>query len=470
MPQEAAAATEKRTLSVQQGSHLTTSRDEENGVHEPLITTGGTGTHLDQVDPKDCSTMQVGGRFKAPPLLLFGALCTVLGFIFVSGIGLLKFWYCQENRALHLNFASGLGYMPSTVSEMVYDRNSAGGRIFFTLGLIAGGCLFTSWYPYHLRNVYTGDACIHIWCGKWMRPFGISIYWTTLRQIMPPMGLWLLIGVNTYPVPIAQASIGHTKLACMFLHLSGASMLFMGYLLCELKAIGWLSFLFGGLSNSLAVSNNDASREVDGVGIEPDLEPKEKKVRGGLAVTVLICFVAFGASQIALNILKITHVCCNDKWAMTGSDIMLERLDSGTLLNSSANVSGMLDEGEHVGLTHWDVSVTVKSHHGQSGDHNMSKHWSMWMHGSPHFGEYREDDSTGAKHMRVEQEPELLDTASGAFFVVKVVSVLCEDVAGVALVLSHIAVWYFCEERHVPYGKYRLAKVHGRAGAANGSH
>merc|ERR1712187_275018 len=97
-----------------------------------------------------------------------------------------------------------------------------------------------------------------------------------------------------------------------------------------------------------------------------------------------------------------------------------------------ANISGILDEGEHIGETLWNVSLTMHKHDGNAGDREMSEHWRIWMHGRPNFGGRIGNESAMAQTMRIEQEPVLVDTASHAYFWVKVASVLCEVIAGVA--------------------------------------
>merc|ERR1712070_1251585 len=45
------------------------------------------------------------------------------------------------------------------------------------------------------------------------------------------------------------------------------------------------------------------------------------------------------------------------------------------------------------------------------------------------------------------QEPQLSNTASGLFLIVKIASFVFEDLAGITMVMSHIMIWYFCDER-----------------------
>eukprot|EP00413_Alexandrium_margalefii_P049779 CAMPEP_0204606834 /NCGR_PEP_ID=MMETSP0661-20131031/59333_1 /ASSEMBLY_ACC=CAM_ASM_000606 /TAXON_ID=109239 /ORGANISM="Alexandrium margalefi, Strain AMGDE01CS-322" /LENGTH=317 /DNA_ID=CAMNT_0051618193 /DNA_START=71 /DNA_END=1024 /DNA_ORIENTATION=+ len=300
----------------------------------------------------------VDSRYRSPGLLIFGASSAVLGFITITVIGLIEFMVKTRNSALHREYPSGNGYWPSTVSEMVHDQESPGGKLFYTFGLIAGVCIFQSQYPFHLRNVYTGNE--KVW--------GTRVYWTTFRQICPSMGLWLLIGVNTYPTQIALDSPGYTKMFCVFLHLTGAGMMFVGYMVCELKCLHLKKYS----SHSFI-----------------DIEPKELRFRTFLAWTILVGFIFFCFTQVLLNVAKKSNVCCPDVWKMKGS--------------------------------------VVHNEHG---------------------------------HKMLLTETQLVNTASDMFLKIKVASFIFEDVAGVALVLSHLAIWYFSEERHVEYGNQRLKEVY----------
>lgn len=55
---------------------------------------------------------------------------------------------------------------------------------------------------------------------------------------------------------------------------------------------------------------------------------------------------------------------------------------------------------------------------------------------------------------------ELYNTASGYFLLVKVGSYATEVLAGLSLLASHLAVWYYCEERQVEYGLAKLKEVY----------
>merc|ERR1719446_1755612 len=87
-----------------------------------------------------------------------------------------------------------------------------------------------SWYPFCLRNEYTGPSSI---CCNLM-------YWTSFRQFVPTIGLFTLIGVSVYPTKIAAETNG--GILCLCIHLTGASMMFVGYMVCEFKCMEMFGF------------------------------------------------------------------------------------------------------------------------------------------------------------------------------------------------------------------------------------
>lgn len=54
------------------------------------------------------------------------------------------------------------------------------------------------------------------------------------------------------------------------------------------------------------------------------------------------------------------------------------------------------------------------------------------------------------------------NTATGMYFYYKVAAYTGECVAGVFLILSHLTVWWYCEERHVQYGDSVLEMVYNQ--------
>mmetsp|Transcript_76827 Transcript_76827/g.248838 ORF Transcript_76827/g.248838 Transcript_76827/m.248838 type:complete len:245 (+) Transcript_76827:584-1318(+) len=198
------------------------------------------------------------------------------------------------------------------------------------------------------------------------------VLWTTARQIWPSMGLWLLIGVNTYPTPVALHSPGRTKLACVLLHLMGAGMMFMGYLVCEMKCVGMWPF----------VNDKRYHRNIKG---------KEWWVRMILCAIIGLFFILFVLTQGFMTVVKERDTwCCADTWAMKGDEI--------------------------------------ETKHG--------------------------------KTITVQGEPVVMNTASGDFLKLKIASFVFEDIAGLAVVFSHLAIWFFCEERQMPHILPKLKSVY----------
>jgi len=285
---------------------------------------------------------------KAGVLLFFGACTCISGFVLLTLVGYLQYSFDVSNEALDRDqkqFESGHGYWPSTVSEMVHERDSAAGRLFFTLGMITVVSIFQSWYPVHLSNANTLDDTV---------PY-LPVEWATIRQVVPMMGLLVLIGINTYPMQEAKASVGKVKMFSVILHLFGAGMLFVGYTLCEMKCLGKWPF-----------SRHEKLKQYF------DWDEKTKRelwIREKMVFVILIFFVLFSCCQVVL-------MACPKVWLQTP-----------------------------------DTWIAV------GGDGNNS------------------------------QEPQLSNTASGLYLIVKVASFVFEDLAGITMVMSHIMIWYFCDER-----------------------
>lgn len=301
-------------------------------------------------------------RYKAPFLVLIGSIFGFVGFFAAFSIGLWDF-YNKKVNFLDKEYASGYGYWPATVSEMVHDWNSPQGRIFFGCCLIAAMLYMMSWYPFELRNVYAGPETISC-CG-------FKCYWNTFRQLTPALGLILLICVST--VPAAQA-VGPDNVSIQ-VHLLGASMMFVGYAVCEVKNLG------------LCGTSVYQQRWLD-------IEKNERHTRVFLITCVLVNFFIFCGLQGVFFAASTDEImCCHDKY-----------------------VNPALMKNSHKGSV--------------------------------------EPEGVDFSHM------ELLDTASGYFLLVKIGSYATEVLAGLALLTSHIAVWYYCEERKVEYGLSKLEVVY----------
>jgi len=327
----------------------------------PLLERRPTYDILEGVDNPElkvpAEVMHVSQRYRAPSMLMFGASSSLFAFCFVTSIGIIDYRCQTTNIAYNITYPSGNGYWPSTVSEMVHNTQSPAGKVFTTFGMIAGASIFVSMYPTHLRNVYTFEERVPV----------IGIYWTSFRQVVPAMGIWLLVGVNTYPMNVATESKGYTKMFCVALHLVGAGMLFVGYMFAELHNLGIWPF-----------SRPKTKRW-------PEIEPPEMRTRRCIAYVITVAFALFGTMQVVILAAQHYEVCCPDEWKAPGEKI-----------------------GDDI----------------------------------------------------VRDAPQIVNTASGTYLWLKVASYLFEDVAGMALVLSHLAIWWFSEERHVDYGKSKLACVH----------
>mmetsp|Transcript_25629 Transcript_25629/g.73143 ORF Transcript_25629/g.73143 Transcript_25629/m.73143 type:complete len:316 (-) Transcript_25629:149-1096(-) len=274
---------------------------------------------------------------KATSLLWMGSVSGFLGFVFAFFLGLVKYF---EGTTV---FASGNGPFPPTVSEMVHDPRSPAGKCFFAFELIGSICIFLSWYPFELRNVYIGDDL--------KTPFGLS--WVTCRQFLPPIGMMLVACVPT--TPAAQADLADQ--VTVLVHCMGAMMMFIGYIFLEGRALAW-----GVWKDSRTPLR---------------IKPREWWVRCLLLTGVLhgfCCFIAFQALLI-----PDLGLCCFDEWA-------------------------------------------------------------------PKEG-----------YERVQ----LVNTASGWILFFKIGSYFGEVVSGLCLIASHMAIWYYCEERRVdlvetiPVAEYR---------------
>jgi len=188
------------------------------------------------------------------------------------------------------DYQSGLGYWPETVSESVHNRNSPAGKIFFTGCLIAAILFFLSWYPFSLRNVYTGPETTC--CG--------SMYSTTFRQYMPTIGLLMLIGVSTYPSSVAKQTAGGQ--VCVMLHLIGAGMMFVGYMLAEFKCIELCGFKHEEIVDYRYLS----------------IEGAEHTLRATTISCMGFCFFLFLVFQGLLSLPASMAPCCEDTWILAG--------------------------------------------------------------------------------------------------------------------------------------------------------
>lgn len=227
----------------------------------------------------------VNSRLQAPIYLLNANLFILFGLLIPIGLTLNEYFTIKTNFRGE-PFKSGHGFLPSTVSFVVYDWNTAQGRIWFAAGLV--GCLFLimSNYAFELRNVYSGEEAITI-CGKHI------MYWTTFRQILPVVGGLILI----VPLGIPQQFSGPNELLMMGIHMVGGGMLFGGYIIAEMRLLG---VCFPG-SEVLKQAN---------------LSEEELRVRSRIikvALVFLLIFMACGFGTATLY----NRFCCNDTFVVT---------------------------------------------------------------------------------------------------------------------------------------------------------
>mmetsp|Transcript_167247 Transcript_167247/g.537231 ORF Transcript_167247/g.537231 Transcript_167247/m.537231 type:complete len:355 (-) Transcript_167247:72-1136(-) len=200
-------------------------------------------------------------RKKCAALLFMGSIFGLLGFVFAFIIGLLKFLNPHISE-FHERFASGNGYFPATVSEMVHDPQEPAGKCFFAFEFIGAIFIFLSWYPWELRSVYIGDSH-HV-------PGCKNLSWSMFRQFCPPCGMMLVATVTT--TPFAQAT--QLDYFCIAIHLTGAVMLFAGYAAVESHCLGFLH-----------VKQHETMQKT--------LKPREVSLRYLCLVGIVICYVVF---------------------------------------------------------------------------------------------------------------------------------------------------------------------------------
>jgi len=107
---------------------------------------------------------------------------------------------------------------------MVHDTEDPAGRAFFAFEMTGVIFLFTSYYPWHLQNVFFGDD---------EQVCGVS--WPMLRQVLPALGMWIVAMVPT--VPVYKADIRSSM--SIAIHGMFAMAMFIGYPIIEGKALGW---------------------------------------------------------------------------------------------------------------------------------------------------------------------------------------------------------------------------------------
>lgn len=177
---------------------------------------------------QEAEWMDKFNRHKALSMMATGSALGIVGF-FIAAIG--GYWniFATNNLRSKLagKFDSGEAYYPLTVSEMVSDPRSAAGKAFLAFEFCAAVFILGSWYPYELSNVYIGQR------HKALRSWKGCPSWSTIRQFVPMIGLFLVAWVSTTPVTRMQPSDFVTNQ----IHILAATALFGGYILCEMVGL-----------------------------------------------------------------------------------------------------------------------------------------------------------------------------------------------------------------------------------------
>lgn len=165
-------------------------------------------------------------RRRATSMLCLGAVFGMLGFLVAASLGM---WLTYQGRGLNLDghpFPSGEAYWPSSVSEMVNDPTNPSGKCWMCFELLAALCIWLSWYPWELRNVYVGGD---------LKFFGVPfLHW---RAFVPPFGLLMVV-----LIPLSTRDDFANSLASA-IHLIGAVMMLGGHGLFEVYTLACAEFV-----------------------------------------------------------------------------------------------------------------------------------------------------------------------------------------------------------------------------------
>jgi len=222
-----------------------------------------------------------------------------MGFLFGAFLG----FYKQMVEEGHINFLGeqqNHSYFPATVSEMVYNTSSGGGKCFFAFVLIGGICMLSSWYPWQLRNVYIGDDLMigPPYLGKNAngKDRGVSVL--MLRQFLPPIGIMI---VACIPAPPA-ANRQFTDKVSSIVHTLGAVMSIGGYAVIELYTLIRAEGKWGNLPVKF-----DTIQVYKG-------KWGEWTTRMGVIICCLVCVGGFQLFGVLLGQADRFDICCTDEW------------------------------------------------------------------------------------------------------------------------------------------------------------
>lgn len=280
-------------------------------------------------------------RKKTASLIWMGSVFGIVGFCFAFLIGL--FEYLAPIQLQGKGFPSGVGYFPATIAEMVHNPHEPTGKVFFGFCFTSGMFLFASWYPWELRNVYTGDD--ETIC---------KVSWPMLRQYVSPIGYMLSVTITAKPWTQATPEDMFT----IAINQAGKVMFIFGFIICEWHTL-WVSH-----PNTLG----NRTKAV--------IKTREMKLR----ISMLF-------------------------WVFS---LMLGFFCLGSLV---AFLPGSCPD--------------------------LPKQY-------PWIGTY----DTWSKDEKGD-ESHLTDTATGLFFLAKVLTYVCDSGIGLVIMYSHLLIWWFCDERHV---------------------
>lgn len=324
--------------------------------------------------------------------LFVGALLTLLGFAFASAVGMIKYKEPVGTNFRGEHLASGRNYFPLTVSEMIHDPSSEESKCFFAFCIAGAICILISSYPWSLTNVYFGDDA-----GVPVNPRQLffaeedekilKVPVLFFRQFLPPIGMILVICIT-----VTSGERTFTEKLAATVHTIGAVIMIGGYIAFEVDAL-WYRAHYGH----------------DDPPIHGGLRMKkcERKVRKVLIIFCAICAVGFGScGAIHSSIIK---KCVADKYACSCDE-------TAEFVDTCAD--------KWVLATEDDIDKLV-----------ADRRYDLLP------------EAVAAK--QIGKKIMLENTASGYVLAIKQLNYWCEAFAGIAMVLSHLAIWFFCKERKI---------------------
>eukprot|EP00931_Biecheleriopsis_adriatica_P045820 TRINITY_DN26254_c0_g1_i1.p1 TRINITY_DN26254_c0_g1~~TRINITY_DN26254_c0_g1_i1.p1 ORF type:complete len:315 (-),score=28.37 TRINITY_DN26254_c0_g1_i1:13-957(-) len=138
-------------------------------------------------------------------------------------------WETIDQNFLGETFPSGNNWIPSNVSQGVKENSSPQGKAFTAFCLISVISLVSSWYPFHLRNVYTPNDVVLI--GRCR--CGIAFSWSSFRHAAPPFGMLMV----TFVPVTSRVNRTFGESVAVSLHTMNAILMIGGYCICELRCL-----------------------------------------------------------------------------------------------------------------------------------------------------------------------------------------------------------------------------------------